>query len=342
MASKGSSADPVHQRQRRQLTVEQMADGILAGDRAVLGRAITLVESRRAQHQEQAQELLARLLPHTGSAHRVGITGVPGVGKSTFIEALGSHLLAAGRRPAVLAIDPSSTVSGGSILGDKTRMSTLSTDARAFVRPSPSGGTLGGVARKTRESLLLCEAAGFDVVLVETVGVGQSEAMVAGMVDSLLLLLLPRAGDELQGIKRGLLELIDVVAVNKADGEGKTAAGQAREEYASALRLVRSQDLGWSPPVLTASGLHGDGLAEVWQAILDHREALLKDGALTAKRQKQQLRWMWNLLEESLLQGFRDHPRVSGQLASVEEQVLAGELPASKAANLLLRSFLEN
>ena len=320
--------------------VEQLADGVRRGDRAALGRAITLVESSRADHRDLAQRLLAALLPETGQARRVGVTGVPGVGKSTFLEALGTQLLDQGLRVAVLAVDPSSAVSGGSILGDKTRMATLSTHDRAFVRPSPSGGSLGGVARKTRESMLLCEAAGFDAVLVETVGVGQSEIVVAEMVDSVLLLLLPGGGDELQGIKRGILELIDVVAVNKADGESMQAAQEARIEYESGLRLIRPSDAGWTPPVLTCSAKTGDGLDEVWQAVERHRERLEQDGLLETKRQEQQLRWMWSQVEERLLASFRDDPRVAQRLAEVEEAVRGGRKPAALAAEELLRLFL--
>ena len=298
------------------------------------------MESSRADHQALAQQLLAELLPDTGRARRVGVTGVPGVGKSTFLETLGTRLLGRGLRVAVLAVDPSSAVSGGSILGDKTRMSTLATHDCAFVRPSPSGGSLGGVARKTRESMLLCEAAGFDVVLVETVGVGQSEIVVAEMVDTVLLLLLPGGGDELQGIKRGILELIDVVAVNKADGDAVQPAQAARIEYESGLRLIRPSDVGWTPPVLTCSAKTGDGLDEVWQAVEKHRRRLEDDGLLEPKRQGQQLRWMWSQVEERLLTSFRADPRVAARLAEMEESVRAGRKPATQAAEELLRLFL--
>ena len=323
---------------RQRPTVDELAEGVRAGRRALLARAITRVESSRAEHRAEARELIERLLPHTGEALRVGITGVPGVGKSTFIESLGCRLADAGRRVAVLAIDPSSAVSGGSILGDKTRMGELSVHPNAYVRPSPTGGSLGGVAAKTRESLLLCEAAGFDVVLVETVGVGQSETMVAEMVDTVLLLLLPGAGDELQGIKRGILELIDVVAVNKADGPNADAARRARVEYLSALKLVRPAHGAWSPPVLTASGLHGDGLDAVWSAIEEHRQALEASGELAAKRSRQQLRWMERMVDEGLHEVFRDAPGIAERLATLRHLVADGVVsPASAAVELLER-----
>ncbi|MEM9594051.1 MAG: methylmalonyl Co-A mutase-associated GTPase MeaB, partial [Acidobacteriota bacterium] len=325
---------------RRRPSTEELADGVARGDRALLARAITLVESRRPEHREQAQDLLQRLLPSTGGALRVGITGVPGVGKSTFIEALGRRLLSAGHRPAVLAVDPSSSVSGGSILGDKTRMPELAADPRAYVRPSPSGGSLGGVAHKTRETLLLCEAAGYDVVLVETVGVGQSEIVVAEMVDTLLLLLLPGAGDELQGIKRGILELIDVVAVNKADGANAVAAQQARIEYRSGLKLVRPLHAEWSPPVLTCSGLAGEGLGEVWAAVEEHRGTLQKIGAFDAKRRRQMKNWLWSLLEERLMDAFRRDPAVAQRLPHLERAVSEGGTTPGRAAAELLDSFL--
>ena len=316
-------------------------DGVRAGDRALLGRAITLVESNARRHQAQAQELLQALLPHTGGAMRVGITGVPGVGKSTFIESLGMFLAEQGRRPAVLAVDPSSGVSGGSILGDKTRMQRLSVHDAAFVRPSPSGGNLGGVARKTRESMLLCEAAGYDVILVETVGVGQSEIVVAEMVDTVLLLLLPGAGDELQGIKRGILELIDVVAVNKAEGANEIAARQAKVEYQSGLKLIRPAT-EWMPPVLTASGLTGLGLEAVWQAVTDHGEALTASGELDRKRRRQQLSWMWSLVQERLLASFKASPSVIERLASLQDDVGAGRRTPATAAMELLDGFAKD
>lgn len=323
-------------------TVEQLVAGVQAGDRALLARAITLVESNSPRHRKQAQELLQAVLPSTGQARRVGVTGVPGVGKSTFIESFGIQLTEMGHRPAVLAVDPSSSVSGGSILGDKTRMNQLSVHPQAFVRPSPSAGSLGGVARKTRESMLLCEAAGYDVVLVETVGVGQSEIMVAEMVDSVLLLLLPGAGDELQGIKRGILELIDVAVVNKAEGERQTAARQARLEYESGLRLIRPGGAGWTPPVLTASGLAGLGLKEVWQALESHRRCLEAGGGLKQKRSAQQLSWMWSLLRDGLLARFKTSPSVVTNLEAMEARVATGELTPSRAADRLMTAFAED
>lgn len=334
-----ASSKPRRPRARRP-TVDELAEGVLAGRRALLARAITLVESSRAEHRSDAQDLLQKMLPATGKALRVGITGVPGVGKSTFIEALGCRLADAGQRVAVLAVDPSSAVTGGSILGDKTRMARLSVHENAFVRPSPTGGSLGGVAAKTRETLLLCEAAGYDVVLVETVGVGQSETVVADMVDSVLLLLLPGAGDELQGIKRGILELIDVVAVNKADGDNAEAARRARIEYLSALKLVRPAHGEWSPPVLTSSGATGDGLDAVWDAVVAHRAALESSGELAAKRRRQQLSWMNALVEEGLRRAFRSAPSVAERLEVLERSVADGETTPTRAALELLDRFL--
>ncbi len=319
-------------------SIDDLARGIAEGNRASLGRAITLIESGRPDHLEQAQELLARLLPRTGKAHRIGVTGVPGVGKSTFLDAFGSRLTERGHRVAVLAVDPSSSVSGGSILGDKTRMERLARDPRAFIRPSPSGGSLGGVARKTRETILLCEAAGYDIVFVETVGVGQSEIVVAGMVDCVLLLLLPHAGDELQGIKRGILELVDLVAVNKADGERLGAAREARQQYLSALKFIRPASPGWRPPVLTVSAREGSGLDDLWQRIEEHRRLLIESGGLEAKRRQQRLEWLRSLVEDEVLGAFRRSPRVAEILPELERQVVAGEITPTLAATQLLRS----
>ncbi|MEM7352003.1 MAG: methylmalonyl Co-A mutase-associated GTPase MeaB [Acidobacteriota bacterium] len=331
-----ASRRPPRQPPRRPPSIDELAAGVVASDRALLGRAITLVESNRDDHRTLAQELLTQLLPRTGRAHRVGVTGVPGVGKSTFLDSLGSLLTERGLRVAVLAIDPSSSVSGGSILGDKTRMERLSTDPRAFIRPSPSGGSLGGVARKTRETLLLCEAAGYDVVFVETVGVGQSEAVVAEMVDTVALLLLPGAGDELQGIKRGILEVVDLVAVNKADGERLPAARQARQQYLAALKFVRPQTPAWRPPVLSVSAQEGSGLAELWSTVEEHRRTLEAAGELEARRRRQRLQWMWSLIEEELLGSFHRNPQVAKKLAAIEEQVVAGEITPTLAATQLL------
>ncbi len=324
----------------RDLSIDDLAGGIAGGERAILGRAITLIESNRPRHQERAQELLARILPATGGAHRIGVTGVPGVGKSTFSDALGTRLTGRGHRVAVLAIDPSSSLSGGSIMGDKTRMERLATDANAFIRPSPSGGSLGGVARKTRETILLCEAAGYDVVLVETVGVGQSEVVVAGMVDCALLLLLPGAGDELQGIKRGILELVDVIAVNKADGERTGAARKARRQYLSALKLIRPASPGWQPPVVTLSAREGTGLDDLWARIEEHRRLLRESGELEARRRRQRLQWLRSLVEEEVLRSFRGDPRVAELLPELERQVVAGETTPTLAATRLLAEGL--
>ena len=316
--------------------IDDLTAGVLAGDRAALGRAITLVESHRSEHRERAQELLTRLLPDTGKAHRIGVTGVPGVGKSTFLDALGTRLTERDHRVAVLAVDPSSTVTGGSILGDKTRMERLASDPKAFIRPSPSGGSLGGVARKTRETMLLCEAAGYDVVFVETVGVGQSEIVVAGMVDCVLLLLLPNAGDELQGIKRGILERVDVLAVNKADGERVDAARQARQQYLSALKLLRPSSPGWRPPVVAVSARDGDGLGDLWSQIETHRSQMAESGELDGRRRRQRLEWLRSLVEEEVLAAFRQSPGVARCLPEIEQRVEAGEVtPAVAAARLL-------
>jgi LAO/AO transport system kinase len=321
------------------LPLDDYEDGILAGDRTVLGRAITLVESRRVDHQARAQELLVRLLPRAGGSHRVGITGVPGVGKSTFIDAFGSNLTGAGHRVAVLAVDPSSSRSGGSILGDKTRMDRLAVDPAAFIRPSPTAGTLGGVTRATRETMVVVEAAGYDVVLVETVGVGQSEVAVAEMVDFFLVLMLPGAGDELQGIKKGILELADLIAVNKADGEAARAAQRAAADYANALHLVTPPGATWQPPVVTCSALTGDGLDTIWDQIVRHRRELEATGEWDARRRAQQLRWMWAMVEDRLLGALRSHPRVASELADLEADVGAGRLTPTLAAERLLSAF---
>jgi len=313
--------------------------GVLAGDRASIGRALTLVESRYPGHRAEATALLDDLLPHAVESHRVGITGVPGVGKSTFIEALGGRLTGAGRRVAVLAVDPTSTITGGSILGDKTRMLRLANDPSAFVRPSPSAGTLGGVTRTTRESMAVLEAAGYDVVIVETVGVGQSETVVAGMVDFFLLLMLPGAGDELQGIKKGVLELADMIAVNKADGDNVPAARTAARDYSAALRLTQPTSPTWTPPVVTCAGLSGDGLDEVWAQVEAHREALIGSGEWTERRRAQRLAWMWSMVEDRLLVGLRSDPAVLSLLGAAEDDVLDGRTTPSAAAARLLGAF---
>ncbi len=319
----------------REIDVAAYAAGVKAGSRAWIARAITLVESVRADHRAAAQELLVALTPDAGHARRVGITGVPGVGKSTFIDALGSTLTGAGHRVAVLAVDPSSTRTGGSILGDKTRMTRLASDESAFVRPSPTAGTLGGVAKATREAMVVVEAAGYDVVLVETVGVGQSETTVAEMVDTFLFLTLARTGDQLQGIKKGVLELADVVAVNKADGPHEIEARKAARELAGALRLMRPDP----PPVLTCSGLSGAGLDDVWGHVVAHQDALSASGELAARRSRQQVGWVWMLVRDRLLGELRDHPAVASLAATIERDVLAGTLTPALAADRLLAAF---
>ena len=317
-------------------SVEELREGVVAGDRGALSRAITLAESRRPDDQERAQELIAALLPRTGGARRVGITGVPGAGKSTTIEALGVWLIERGKKVAVLAIDPSSARTGGSILGDKTRMQNLSAREEAFIRPTPSGGVLGGVARKTRETMLLCEAAGFDVVIVESVGVGQSEAELAELVDCLTLLLVPGAGDELQGIKRGIMELADLIVVNKADGDRVPLAKRARGDYRHALRMLPPSTPGWETPVLIASAVEGTGLAEMWQAIEGHRALLEESGLLDERRRQQQERWLDSMIEEAVLAAFHERPGVEEAIAAARAAVAAGELTVPQATARVL------
>lgn len=314
-------------------TLDDYAQGVKSGSRAWIARAITLVESTRADHVELAQRLLVELTPLAGHARRVGISGVPGVGKSTFIDALGTRLTERGHRVAVLAVDPSSTRTGGSILGDKTRMSRLSADPQAFIRPSPTSGTLGGVAQATREAMVVVEAAGYDTVLVETVGVGQSETAVADMVDTFLLLSLARTGDQLQGIKKGVLELADVIAINKADGEFEPAARKAARELAGALRMLRSE--GPPPSVLTCSGLTGGGLDEVWGQVIAHQDRI----DVAARRRRQQVQWTWTLVRGRLLAELRGNPSVAAITAEVEREVLEGTLTPSLAAERLLSVF---
>lgn len=310
---------------------KSLADGILAGNRAVLARAITLVESRKAEHRAIARELVQILLPHTGAARRVGITGVPGVGKSTTIDTLGSNLTALGHKVAVLAVDPSSTRTGGSILGDKTRMARLAVDPRAFIRPSPSAGTLGGVAAKTRETMLLCEAAGFDVILVETVGIGQSETTVAEMVDFFLVLMLPGAGDELQGIKKGVLEIADMIAVNKADGDGAVRARSAASDYRAALHILAPRSPTWSPPVITVSGLANEGLDALWEQIEQHRAKMSATGEFQKRRADQQVAWMWDLLQQRMMEALKNDTRTASRLKELELSVRGGETAVSMA-----------
>jgi len=323
----------------REIDIEAYAKGVLAGERGTLSKAITLVESRRPDHRALAQQLLVELLPHAGEAHRVGITGVPGAGKSTFIDALGTSLTESGHRVAVLAVDPSSTRTGGSILGDKTRMARLATDPAAFIRPSPTSGTLGGVTRATRETIVLMEAAGYDVVLVETVGVGQSEVAVANMVDCFLLLTLARTGDQLQGIKKGVLELADVIAVNKADGDHEVPARKAARELAGALRLLRGHGDTWNPPVLTCSGLTGAGLDTLWEQVRRHHDVLSASGELAEKRRRQQVDWTWTMVRDTLLTRLSEHPGVRALTPSLEQQVADGELTPTLAAERILKEF---
>ncbi len=322
-----------------------LARRVLAGERRALAQAITLVESAHPDHRAAAEDLLAQVLPHSGRAVRLGITGVPGVGKSTFIEAFGLYLIEEGHRVAVLAVDPTSRRSRGSILGDKTRMEILSRAPAAFIRPSPAGRTLGGVARRTREAMLVCEAAGFDVILVETVGVGQSETAVADMVDMFLLLLQPGAGDELQGFKRGIMELADLIVVNKADGDLAAAAERAAAEYQGALQFLRPASRSWRPEVLKCSSLSGQGMAEIWAAVGRFRVALGEGGEggeggeLAEKRAAQALAWMWSEVGESLMTALRGHPGVAGQVRDLEAEVRAGALAPTAAAERLLTAF---
>ncbi|MEU4656424.1 methylmalonyl Co-A mutase-associated GTPase MeaB [Streptomyces sp. NPDC023723] len=313
--------------------------GVLDGKRAVIARAITLVESTRPQHRALAQELLTELLPHSGRARRIGVSGVPGVGKSTFIDAFGTMLTGLGHRVAVLAVDPSSTRTGGSILGDKTRMERLAVDPAAFVRPSPTAGTLGGVAKATRESIVVMEAAGYDVVLVETVGVGQSETAVANMVDTFLLLTLARTGDQLQGIKKGVLELADVIAVNKADGPHERDARSAARELSGALRLMHGKDAFWTPPVLHCSARESTGLDTVWDRLEQHRALLDSTGRLARRRRDQQVDWTWTMVREELLDRLRTDPAVRALAPGLERRVRAGEVTATRAAEEILNAF---
>jgi GTPase len=325
MASSMSSADRA-----------RLARGVRAGDRAMLSRAITLIESKRADHRRSAAALMQGLVGATGKAVRVGITGAPGVGKSTTIDALGTMLTREGRKVAVLAVDPSSRRTGGSILADKTRMARLANDANAFIRPSPASGTLGGVAARTRETMLLCEAAGYDVVLVETIGVGQSEIAVADMTDFFLLLMLPGAGDELQGLKKGVVELADMIAVNKADSDNVARAKAAAAEYRAALHILAPRSANWSPPVVTYSALTGEGVAALWTQVLDHRDKLTAAGELASRRAEQQVKWMWAMLEERLFAPLRSDRAIKTALVSVEAEVAAGKLAPAAAVDKIV------
>jgi LAO/AO transport system kinase len=312
--------------------------GVLAGERRALAKAITLIESTHPGHRQRAHALLEALLPHAGRSLRIGITGVPGVGKSTFIEALGLHLIGNGHRVAVLAVDPSSSISGGSILGDKTRMERLSQREEAFIRPSPAGGSLGGVAEKTREALLICEAAGFDIVIVETVGVGQSETAVAGMTDAFVLLQLPNAGDDLQAIKKGVVELADLVVFNKADID-RRATELAMAQMRSALAMLRPNSPNWQPPVLSVSALRNEGIGEFWQVIDNYRRVLGESGELAARRRHQAQAWMWQLIDSGLRQQFREHPGVKSALPELARAVEEGATTPTAAAHCLLNRY---
>ncbi|MCP4934535.1 MAG: methylmalonyl Co-A mutase-associated GTPase MeaB [bacterium] len=320
--------------------MEPLANGILSGNRRALSKAITLVESTRSDHRQQADDLLARLMPHTGNSFRIGITGSPGVGKSTFIEAIGETIIARGQKLAVLAIDPSSARSGGSILGDKTRMESLTQNERAYIRPTPAGKTLGGVARRSFETMLLCEATGFDVVMVETVGVGQSETRVADMTDMFLLLLSPGGGDELQGIKRGIIELADLLIVNKADGTQEALAKKTASDYRNALKLLRPRHATWSPPVATCSALEGTGIADLWNSISKYRQFVENNDVHDPQRRKQMRTWMWSQISEGLIEALYKEKTMADLISKTEENVYEGRLPASTAANRLLQTFL--
>jgi LAO/AO transport system kinase len=312
------------------------AQGVLNGDRRLIAKTITVIESSLAAHQRLAHTIVDLLLPYSGKAIRLGITGVPGVGKSTFIESLGTMLVEKGHRVAVLAVDPSSKRSGGSVLADKTRMEKLAVEERAFIRPSPSGGTLGGVARKTRETMIACEAAGFDVIIVETVGVGQSETTVASMVDFFLVLMIAGAGDELQGIKKGILELADAVAVNKADGDNIEKAEFARKQYETALHFLAPSSPNWTPPVLTCSALEMTGINVIWETVLKHHKTFTQTGELKTNREKQAVDWMWSLVKEGLKDRFYQHPEVKKNLPETTKEVENGTIASTVAASRLL------
>lgn len=324
------------------LSVEDYVKGIKKGNRTILSQAITLIESTKPTHRELAREIIEQCLPHAGNSVRIGITGVPGVGKSTFIESLGNHIIAEGGKLAVLAIDPSSSRTKGSILGDKTRMETLSTSDDAFIRPSPTGGSLGGVARKTRETIYLCEAAGYDTIFIETVGVGQSETAVHSMVDFFLLLMLAGAGDELQGIKRGIMEMADTIAINKIDEADSKAVSQAVREYKNALHLYPETKSGWAPQVTTCSALTGEGIPDIWQLVEDYIQKTKSNGYFRAQRNRQAKHWMYDTISNKLTDHFYSNEMVKSKLKEIERQVLNGELSSFKAAHQLLELYFDS
>jgi LAO/AO transport system kinase len=329
----------IRQHRKPLLDASRYVEGIIKGDRSLLSQAITIIESASPQHQELAQGIIRGSLPHAGESVRIGITGVPGVGKSTFIESLGTQITASGKKLAVLAIDPSSERSGGSILGDKTRMEELSTQDHAYIRPSPTGGSLGGVARKTRETIILCEAAGYEVIFIETVGVGQSETTVHSMVDFFLLLMLAGAGDELQGIKRGIMEMADLVAITKADGNNRDKAERARMEYANALHLLPPSESGWTPQVLTCSSHEQTGIREIWKAAEGYVSLTRRNGYFEWKRNQQARYWMYEFIHESLQSHFYAHPLVGPKLEQLERKVLEGSISSFHAAMEILKEY---
>lgn len=324
---------------KRGLSLDEVVNGVLNNERPVLARAITLVESNAYKHIEKAQQILNRILPHTGNALRIGITGVPGAGKSTFIEALGCYLCDLGLRVAVLAVDPSSSITGGSVLGDKTRMEKLSREKNAFIRPSPSGGTLGGVNRKTRETMLLCEAAGYDVILIETIGVGQSEVVVRSMVDMFALIVLTGAGDELQGMKKGVMELADIIIVNKADGDNEQKARIAQKEYNQILHYIRPATEGWETKAYTCSGYHGKGIDTIWEEMKSFQKAIQASGVIEKRRQSQVRDWIYAMIKDQLEQKFFNHPEVKKVLPETEQAVITGQQPVTQAVNYLFDQY---
>lgn len=344
--SKGVSQPPVvnprlKKIKKRDVTIEEYVKGILEGDRTLLGRAITLIESNLTAHIQEAQKIIKECLPYAGESIRIGITGVPGVGKSSFIEVFGNHLRKLGHKIAILAIDPSSERTKGSILGDKTRMESLASQVGVFIRPSPSTGSLGGVARKTRETILLCEAAGYDIILIETVGVGQSEVAVHSMVDFFLLLMLAGAGDELQGIKRGIMEMADMIAITKADGDNMESANRAATEYKSAMHLFRAPDSGWTPLVLTCSSFINSGMDEIWAKIMEYRNHTENTGYFNAKRKKQSLYWMNETIDESLRTHFHGDARIQSRIEELQQEVLNEKISSFSAAQQILDEYFK-